>query len=97
MEERILLPQSSISLQGSSPGTASSSGDAGHLPAPVASQAPGPLVPHPALALPTPSAASPIGREEGTEAPRKGGAAKFREYLFRPPLRFLARINDVML
>lgn len=44
-EERILLPQSSISPQGSS--TTSSSGDAGHVPAPIASsrpdsQSPGP-------------------------------------------------------
>lgn len=45
----------------------------------------------------TPSAASPAGQEEGTEAPRTKGTDKFREYLFHPPLRFPALTNKVML
>lgn len=45
----------------------------------------------------TPSAASPVGQEKGTETPRTKGTDKFREYLFHPPLRFPALINKVML
>jgi len=87
-EEQILLPQSS------SPSPVSSSGDAGHIPTPAAS-------PHMGSQSPGSADTSVClthrrgGGDRNTKEQR--GIAKFRAYLFHPPLRFPAWINDVML